>query len=133
MLTRGLSGLAIALTSCMLSLAGVGADHASHASVGQVRADSVRDLIVGKWLPSAHRAPAQATTIEFTRNGKVKVAAAGMSFDGTYKFITDKQIEVKIAFNGMAQTVKLDVKISKDELITTEVGRQQTERFKRTK
>jgi uncharacterized protein (TIGR03066 family) len=125
-----LAGLMIVLSYCFASLAAA-PEETRCASVGQVRGDSVRELIVGKWSEAMN--PAANATIEFSRNGKLKISAAGVIFDGTYKFLNDKQIEVKIDLNGAGQTAKLNIKITKDEMITTQDGHQRAERFKRSK
>ncbi len=97
-------------------------------------ADTAKDLIVGKWQPGEKAG--ESATLEFTKDGKVKVMVmAGDKFnlDGTYKFVKDNQIEVTLSFGGKENTVKLNVKVTKDELTTTEEGKDKTETFKRIK
>lgn len=126
------AALAVGLGVLSVNSAEPASESASPASVGQVRADSIRDLIVGKWQVQGN-AGAQAV-IEFTRGGKLKVAAGGLAIDGSYKFLKDTQIEVEMSIGGVGKhSVKLDIKVAKDQLITTEVGQQRTETFTRTK
>lgn len=126
-----LTSLVIVLSACFALSAEAPTERANCVSVGQVRGDSTRELIVGKWSEGMN--PAANATIEFARNGKLKISAAGMIISGSYKFLNDKKIEVKMEINGAGHTVRLNVKITKDELITTQEGQQRIERFKRSK
>ncbi len=99
-------------------------------------ADKPQDLIVGKWQPADAKDQGKAT-IEFLKDGKVKIVADQFSIDGTYKFLNDKEMEVKLNYGGEEQTQKLTVAIdkAKDELTTTTMldNKEKKETFKRVK
>jgi len=84
------------------------------------------DLIVGKWEGGEGD---KKGTMEFTKDGKVKVSMGPMSLEGTYKFVSDDTMEVTM----MGQTAKVKVKVTKDELEMTTEGKTDTEKFKRAK
>jgi uncharacterized protein (TIGR03066 family) len=95
-------------------------------------AETAKDLIVGKWQPTA--AGGEKAIIEFTKDGKLKIVADKVSFDGTYKFLKDDQLEITTSIKGQESTVKLTVKVTKDELTTKEEGKNDPpETFKRVK
>jgi uncharacterized protein (TIGR03066 family) len=99
-------------------------------------ADTAKELIVGKWQPNDK--DGEKATVEFTKDGKVKVVADPYSLDGTYKFVKDDQIEVTMPIAGKESTVKLIVKVTKDELTTTDEtkddkGKEKIQTFKRVK
>lgn len=102
------------------------------AEAPAIAADNAKDLIVGRWQPNEKGG--EKAIIEFTKDGKVKVIADKLSLDGTYKFVKDDQIEVSMPIKGMESKVKLNVKVTKDELTTTEEGNKNPpETFKRVK
>lgn len=95
-------------------------------------ADSAKDLIVGRWQPTDK--DGERAVIEFAKDGKVKVIADKLTLEGTYKFVKDDQIEVTMLIKGKDSTVKLAVKVTKDQLTTTEVGKDgMPETFRRAK
>jgi uncharacterized protein (TIGR03066 family) len=95
-------------------------------------AETAKDLIVGKWQPTA--AGGDKAIIEFTKDGKLKIVADKLSIDGTYKFLKDDQVEITTSIKGQESTVKLTVKVTKDELTTKEEGKNDPpETFKRVK
>lgn len=99
-------------------------------------ADTAKELIVGKWQPTDKAG--EKATVEFTKDGKVKVVADLYTLDGTYKFLKDDQIEVTMPIAGKEESVKLTVKVTKDELTTTDEtkdakGKEKIETFKRVK
>ncbi len=95
-------------------------------------ADSAKQLIVGKWRPNDKEG--EKAVIEFTKDGKVKVISATKQIDGAYTFVKDNQIEVTMSIMGKEAKVKLDIKVTKEELTTTEQGAdKQTATFKRVK
>jgi uncharacterized protein (TIGR03066 family) len=100
-------------------------------SVGEVRGDSIRDLIVGKWEPKQNQMV--GAVVEFKKNGKILVSAQQISFEGTYKFVTKDQIELKLAVGGAEQSVKVNIKLTRNEMTATEIGKNTTETFKRIK
>jgi uncharacterized protein (TIGR03066 family) len=99
--------------------------------------DKPKDLIVGKWEPGKVEKDVKAV-IEFTKDGKVKIIAnaGGQEFklDGTYKFTDDKNMEVTVEFMGKKDTKKVKViKVTKDELVTQDEGKDEEEKFKKVK
>jgi uncharacterized protein (TIGR03066 family) len=93
-------------------------------------ADKPKDLIVGKWEPVENKG--QAPTIEFTKDGKLKISIAQMTIEGTYKFLDDNNVEVEISFMGQTQKEKMKVECTKDEMTTTD-SKNKAEKFKRVK
>ena len=94
-------------------------------------ADTTKDLIVGKWQPLDEKGA--KAVLEFTKEGKVKISSDQFNLEGTYKFVKDDQVEVALKFGDMEQKVKLNVKVTKDELSTKEDGKDKEEKFKRVK
>jgi uncharacterized protein (TIGR03066 family) len=112
----------------ILTVAAVAAVTVAPATAG----DNAKDLIVGRWQPNEKGG--EKAIIEFTKDGKLKVIADKLNLDGTYKFVKDDQIEVSMPIKGKESTVKLIVKVTKDELTTTEEGsKNPPETFKRVK
>src|SRR5437016_4853194 len=72
--------------------------------------DKPKDLIVGKWEPAD--AKQKGLTIEFTKDGKVKINVSKDEFklnlDGTYKFVSDNEFEVSIQGPGGGDKPKTD-------------------------
>jgi uncharacterized protein (TIGR03066 family) len=121
LVTAILLGLPLSLTA--------DAPEARTPSVGAVRGDSLKDLIVGKWEPKQMN----GAVVEFKRNGTLVVTAAQFNMEGTYKFLKNDQVELNLAIGGADQKVKLRIKVTKGELIATELDRNTTESFKRIK
>jgi uncharacterized protein (TIGR03066 family) len=93
------------------------------------KGDKPQDLIVGKWTPVNEEKV--KVVLEFTKDGKISVKAGGMAVnEGTYKFATDDKLEVE--FTGEAKKETLTVKVTKDELTTTD-STNKKETFKRMK
>jgi uncharacterized protein (TIGR03066 family) len=93
-------------------------------------ADKPQDLIIGKWQPADAK---EKANLEFLKDGKLKIGSEQFMLDGTYKFLDDKTLEVKISFMGQEKAVKLNVTVTKDELTTQETGKDKKETFKRVK
>jgi uncharacterized protein (TIGR03066 family) len=91
-----------------------------------------RALIIGKWSPAESKDKA---TIEFTKDMKLKIAGDQISLDGSYRFIDDNTIEVKISFQGMEKAIQLKITVNDNELTTQEVEgeKKMKETFKRVK
>jgi uncharacterized protein (TIGR03066 family) len=87
-------------------------------------ADSAKELIIGKWQPNdkdnVKEKDNVKATVEFTKDGKIKIVADAYSLEGTFKFLNDNQIEVTMPIAGKDSIVKLTVKVTKDELTTTD-------------
>ncbi len=106
-------------------------DSRTPMSVGEVRGDSVRDLIVGKWAPDQNMAP--GAVVEFKKNGKFAISAQQFNMEGTYKFLKNDQIELKLSMQGNDSTVELHIKLTKDSMTATPEGQTKAEKFKRIK
>jgi uncharacterized protein (TIGR03066 family) len=95
--------------------------------------ETAKDLIVGKWMPTKEKDKA---TLEFTKDGKVTITETvgdkKMEVTGTYKFIADDKMEVELSIGGKTQKETLKVKVTKDELTTTD-SMDKTDTFKRAK
>ena len=67
--------------------------------------DKPKDLIVGKWEPAEKKE--MGATLEFLKDGKLKVSVGTINVDGTYKFVDDTNVEVEMTFMGQTQKEKL--------------------------
>ena len=121
------AGLAVALlASAFLASSATAADN--------------KELIVGKWTPAEAQGKGIEAVIEFTKDGKIKVAvkAEGFNLDlgGSYKFIDDKTLETTVddpQAKGKSKTEKSTIKsISADELVITN-AQGKDEKFKKVK
>jgi uncharacterized protein (TIGR03066 family) len=97
-------------------------------------ADKPQDLIVGKWERKEDKV---SVILEFTKDGKLKVKATGpdgqtFEISGTYKFTADDKMDVEMTFNNEKKNESLKVKVTKDELTTTDSSNK-AETFKRSK
>jgi uncharacterized protein (TIGR03066 family) len=89
-----------------------------------------RKLVVGKWSPSKDD---DKTTIEFTKDGKIKISGAqNISIDGKYKFIDDSTLQVDMSYSGEEKSIKLKFTVTQDELTTQEIGDGSKEKPKET-
>jgi len=108
-----------AVLACLALLAG-----ANFAS-----AQKPEELIIGKWELAD---PKEKMTVEFQKGGKLLLEAPMVKFEGTYKFLNDTEMEVALTFGGETKKEKLKVKVTKDELITTD-SENKVDKFKRVK
>jgi uncharacterized protein (TIGR03066 family) len=88
-----------------------------------------QDLIIGKWSSTDPKDPG---ILEFTKDGKLLISAGQIKIEGTYKFNSDTEMEVALTFGGETKKEKLKVKVTKDELTTTDSGGKE-DKFKRAK
>jgi uncharacterized protein (TIGR03066 family) len=113
------------------------------ASIAYVHAeDKAKDLIVGKWQPTKPPEGVQVT-FEFTKDGKFRIDGRAklegkkeqdIKREGAYKFLDDDTIELTLEQAGKSETTKVKIiKISKDELVTRDEGKQEENTFKRAK
>jgi uncharacterized protein (TIGR03066 family) len=90
-----------------------------------------RELILGKWKPTSQPGGIDSV-IEFARGGKLKVSSDQFSFEGKYKFIDDRNIELTLNLGpNQDQSVKLHVHVTRNELSTQEANNNRKETFKR--
>jgi uncharacterized protein (TIGR03066 family) len=79
--------------------------------------EKVADLIVGKWEAKEKMGDQEVTGIlEFTKDGKLKITFGGINIDGTYKLLSDTEIEVTMTFMGETKTEKSEIKVEKESL-----------------
>ncbi len=97
--------------------------------------EKAKDLIVGQWIPTQEKDKDKAV-LEFTKDGKVilKVTDGGKTVElaGTYKFLGEDKIEVELALGNDKKKETLKVKVTKDELTTTD-SKDKVDTFKRGK
>jgi uncharacterized protein (TIGR03066 family) len=96
-----------------------------------------KDLIVGKWEP-AKEVKRVSIVLEFTKDGKLKMdissGGQGLTLEGTYKFTDDTtmQIDLDLADKKELKKVKV-VKVTKDELVLKDEGKEEEEKYKKVK
>jgi uncharacterized protein (TIGR03066 family) len=91
--------------------------------------DKPQQLILGRWEPADSKGK---SVIEFLKDGKLRISADTLTLEGSYKFIDDKTLEVKVILGGNEKpSSKLKITVTKDELTTEEEGKGKKERFKR--
>jgi uncharacterized protein (TIGR03066 family) len=79
-----------------------------------------KDLIVGKWTSKQKIMDKEIeATVEFTKDGGLKMSFGGINLDGQYKFLDDDNIEMEMTFNGQTKKQKIKVEVTKDKLTTT--------------
>jgi len=90
---------------------------------------AAKDLLIGKWEQGEGD---KKGTLEFTRDGKLKVSIQSISIDGTYKLLDEKTLEVTIDFMGKKESHKSPFKVTRDTLELTDPNDPtKIERFKR--
>ena len=79
-----------------------------------------QDQIIGKW-EAKEKGPdgkEMTMTTEFTKDGTVKMGVMGLTVEGKYKFIDDKNIELTMEMMGKKDTKKLKLdSISGDKMV----------------
>ncbi len=88
--------------------------------------DKPQDLIVGTWTLDGGK-----SKIEFQKDGKLKAIGDQLTVEGSYKFLDDKTVEMKVVFGGKEDTVVVTVTVTKDELVTKKKGTEVKEKFTR--
>lgn len=79
--------------------------------------DKAADLLVGKWEAKEKVGDQEVTgTIEFAKDGKLKISFGGFNIDGTYKLMGETEIEVTMTFMGETRTEKSEIKVEKEAL-----------------
>jgi hypothetical protein len=79
--------------------------------------DKPQELILGKWKLDD---PKTQSVIEFLKDGKLKVSAQDLTLDGSYRFIDDKTMEMKVVLGGKEETGRFKFTLTKDEFTTEE-------------
>src|SRR5262249_192821 len=79
-----------------------------------------RDLIIGKWKASEKKGGVElSATVEFSKEGRVKLDMGGISVTGKYKFIDDNTFEQEIEVLGKKVTEKVKIEsLTKDKMVT---------------
>lgn len=98
-------------------------------------ADKPKDLIIGKWMPVKEKE--KKGTLQFTPDGKLLVRVKGpdskeIEVNGTFKFLDENTMEVVLSFKGETRKEKLKVKVTRDEMTTTDSSNK-TDTFRRIK
>ncbi len=86
---------------------------------------TLKDQVLGKWECNdpALTSGTGAVTFEFLKDGKAKLAMGPASVDITYKWPSDKTMEITIDMGTGSPTVQtLDVAITGDKLSLTSEG-----------
>ena len=83
--------------------------------------DKPQELILGKWQLQE---PKTQSVLEFLKDGKLKVTAQDLTLEGSYKFLDDKTMEMKVVLGGKEEVGKFKVTVTRDELITEEENKQ---------
>ena len=94
-----------------------------------------QDAIVGKWEPQDPGAKGKAS-LEFFKDGKLKAVFSDITGDivvnGTYKFVADDTVEVRLTVGNSVKTEKAKVKVTDKEMeFTPSSGK--TEKYTRLK
>ena len=90
--------------------------------------DKPQDLIIGTWTPAGEGGKSK---VEFQKDGKLKAIGDQLTVEGSYKFLDDKTLEMKVIFGGKEETVVVTVTVTKDELVTQKKGTEVKEKFTR--
>jgi uncharacterized protein (TIGR03066 family) len=95
--------------------------------------DKPADLIVGKWETKEKRGDQEITaTVEFTKDNKMKISFGQINIDGTYKIVSDSELELTMTFMMETRTEKTKFKVTKDALeFTSKEGK--TTKFTKAK
>jgi uncharacterized protein (TIGR03066 family) len=107
-------------------------------AISPLRADDKpHDLIVGKWEP-VKPVKGVKTFIEFEKDGKVLInfSAEGQEFklQATYKFTDDNTMQMQMDAGGKKESKKIKiVKLTRDEFVMKDEGKDEEEKFKRVK
>jgi uncharacterized protein (TIGR03066 family) len=88
--------------------------------------DVPRDLLVGRWENEQN----PKNTVEFLKDGSVVLKDGAVEMKGTYTFLSEVNIEVNLKHMGQEISQKLRIKVTKDELVTTDTEKKE-EQFKR--
>lgn len=95
--------------------------------------DKAKDLIVGKWELKKDK---DTVLMEFTKDGKLtvkmKMGDDEIKMDGKYEFTDADHVKVELTAGDKKHTEKLKVKVTKDELTTTD-EKDKSDTFKRVK
>jgi hypothetical protein len=97
-------------------------------------ADKPKDLIVGKWESLGPEN--KGKVLEYKANGNIFAIAGEKSMlTGSYRFIEDDLIDVDVRFKVgdklITSNYKYRIKVTKDELTTTDQKTKKEQKFKR--
>jgi hypothetical protein len=86
---------------------------------------SLKDQVIGSWDcvdPTLTGGTNQTVTFDFLAGGKAKLSITSVSVDITYKWVTDKTMEITIDMAGQTQTQQMDVSVTGNKLSLTAQG-----------
>jgi len=90
--------------------------------------DKPKDLIVGKWQAKEKVGDKEiVATIEFNKDGTMKVTAEGFNFEGKYKLVDDETLETEVTIAGQTKKDTDKIKITKDKITLTDKNGKKTE------
>jgi uncharacterized protein (TIGR03066 family) len=91
-----------------------------------------KDLIIGKWEAADEKE--KGVSMEYKPDGTLTVSMGPIKMDAKYKFTADEDMEVEMNMPGLKEPIKqkLKVKVSKDEMSTTD-EKGKVDKFKRAK
>src|SRR5262245_260827 len=81
-----------------------------------------KDLIIGKWKAAEKKGEVEImATVEFAKDGGLKMKIGELAIDGKYKFIDDNNFEITLEFGGKKAIEKVKIEsITKDKMVTTD-------------
>ncbi|MCS7016627.1 MAG: hypothetical protein NZM42_10990 [Gemmatales bacterium] len=74
--------------------------------------------LAGKWQPVDE--DKLKIVVEFTRNGLLRIVIDERQIEGTYRVISDNEIEVSLTLEDKKLTEKLSVSINGDQMVTVD-------------
>lgn len=86
---------------------------------------SLKDQVIGSWDcvdPTLTGGSTSTVTFNFMAGGKATLSLASVSVDITYKWVTDKTMEITIDMAGQTQTQQMDVSVTGNKLSLTAQG-----------
>src|SRR5262249_36183377 len=99
-------------------------------------ANDPSQLLIGVWEVTKAQGPPPGATVEFTKDGKLKLCAKvgdnTLDIDGTYK-LHDKTITVTLSFGGKTRTESAKINKLTDQELIVEDKKGMVEEYKRVK
>ena len=116
-----MKALHLCLASCLALLLVAGSALAQKEKDKDKDKPKAKDLIVGVWKGKDKVGDKEIEmTMEFTKDGALKMEMMGLKIDGKYKFADDNNVEVEFSLGGQTIKQKLKVEATKDKLSMTD-------------
>jgi uncharacterized protein (TIGR03066 family) len=91
------------------------------------------DPLLGKWeRKETVEGKDLVGQIEFAKDGKLTLTLMGFNFDGTYKVLDEKNMEVSLKIGDKSTTQKMSYKVEKDSLEMSDL-KNKMQKFTRVK